>query len=110
MMQSEIIVGAMALAGFFVLVIALYFIDQHKAKKSADRQLEIINNFHLQRVERQERREKLRAAIVDRIDSDVSNAIIKNSAIAVALQGEPAPSKSNVKSYHHLKKRSKHKK
>lgn len=110
MMQSEIIVGAMALAGFFTLVISLYFIEKRKAKKNAERQFEIINNFHLQRVERQERREKLRESITARVASDVSNAIIDNGEALQALQSEPLPSKSNVKSYHQLKKRSKHKK
>ena len=117
MIMQEILVGALSLGLFVALVVAVYTLEKRRIKKARDAKLKaLIDEWYQERknrkaryfneVEAQLALDKHRASISSR----VNDAIVNNSAIVVALQGEPKALKSTVKSYHQLKKRSKHKK
>lgn len=117
MIMQEILVGALSLGLFVALVFVVYTLEKRRIKKARDAKLkELIDEWYQEREDRKTRYfteieaqlalDEHRASISAR----VNDALINNSPIVVALQGEPLPSKSTVKSYHQLKKRRKHKK
>lgn len=117
MIMQEILVGALSLGLFVALVVVVYMLEKRRIKKARDVKLKaLIDEWYQERKSRRIRyfNEIESQAALDRhrasISTRVNDAIVNNSAIVVALQGDPVPLKSNVKSYHQLKKRSKHKK
>lgn len=117
MIMQEILVGALSLGLFVALVVVVYTLEKRRIKKVRDAKLKwLIDEWYQERESRRVRYfNEVEAQIaldnhIASISSRVNDAIVNNSAIVVALQSEPLPSKSNVKSYHQLKKRSKHKK
>lgn len=117
MIMQEILVGVLSLGLFVALVVVVYTLEKRRIKKVRDAKLKtLIDEWYQERktrrtryfgeVEAQEALDRHRTSISTRVNDSIAN----NSAIAVALQSAPVPSKSNVKSYHQLKKRSKHKK
>lgn len=114
MIMQEILVGALSLGLFVTLVVVVYTLEKRRIKKARDAKLkELIDEWYQERESRRIRyfnEVEAQEQMTEFVAKQVSQSIIDNSAALQAVQGEPKPSKSNVKSYHQLKKRSKHKK
>lgn len=117
MIMQEILVGALSLGLFVALVVLVYTLEKRRIKKARDAKLKtLIDEWYQERKSRRIRylsEIEARIAASRRIESagvTVNDTTINDSAALQVTQDELAPSKSNVKSYHQLKKRSKHKK
>lgn len=114
MIMQEVLVGALSLGLFVALVVVVYALEKRRIKKARDAKFKaLIDEWYNERKNRKARyfsEIETQERMNEFVASKVSQSIIDNSAALQALQGGIEPSKSAVKSYHQLKKRSKHKK